>query len=204
MNKIICKQKIKKIFDLFVYISSLITFPILLFCILLYKIKFFNYKTLTIILSFIPGKLGNYVRKTFYKLTLKKLGSDFRIDFGSYIVYPDVEIGDRVTIEEYCTISKCKIGNDVIFAAKVSTLSGKNHHYVDDLSKTFYNSGGEIKKIELENNLWIGTHAVILEDVASGTVIGAGAVVTKKFEENSIIAGVPARLIRKRGRSDEE
>jgi cellulose synthase/poly-beta-1,6-N-acetylglucosamine synthase-like glycosyltransferase len=60
-------------------------------------------------------------------------------------------------------------------------------------------SRGEAKKIKLGNNLWIGTHAVILDDVSPGTVVGAGAVVTKMFPPDSIISGVPARLIRARG-----
>lgn len=117
----------------------------------------------------------------------------------SVIVYPEVEIGDNVTIEEKCVISRAKIGNDVIIAAGVSTMSGKNHHYIDDLSKTFYQSGGEVKTIIIGDNQWIGTHAVIMEDLSPGTVVGAGAVVTKKFPPNAIIGGVPAKLIRLRG-----
>ncbi len=161
--------------------------------------KLMSFKTASILFSLLPGVFGNSLRKIFYKLTLKRVGKDFEIWWGSYIVYPTVSIGDRVTIEENCVISRCTIGDDVIIAANVSTMSGKNHHYVDDLTKTFYESGGEVKSISLGNNLWIGTHAVIMEDVASGSVIGAGSIVTKTFEKNSIIGGVPAKLIRKRG-----
>jgi acetyltransferase-like isoleucine patch superfamily enzyme len=180
---------------------SYITFtPLILLIYVLYKLNFFEFKDASIIVSIFPGRYGNRLRNLFYKLTLKNLGKNFRIDWLSYIVYPSVEIGNNVTIEEKCVISRCKIGNDVILAANVSLMSGKNHHYVDDLTKTFYESGGEVKHIVLENNLWIGTHAVVMEDVSSGTVIGAGSIVTKKFLPNAIIGGIPAKVIRERGK----
>jgi len=151
-------------------------------------------------MSLIPTKIGDVMRWWFYKLTLKKVGTDFRIFWLSYIVYPSVEIGNNVTIEEKCVVSKCKIGDDVILAANVSIMSGKDHHDVDDLDNTFYDSKESIKTVILENNLWIGTHAVIMDDILEGTVVGAGAVVTKTYPVNSIIGGVPAKFIRKRGR----
>ena len=163
-----------------------------------YKSKFMRYRTSVMLLALIPGSYGDALRWVFYKLTLKKVGKKFRIFWLSYIVYPEVEIGNNVTIEEKCVISRAIIGNDVIFAAGVSTMSGKNHHYVDDLSKTFYESGGEVKTIHIGNNQWIGTHAVIMEDLSPGSVVAAGAVVTKKFPPNAIIGGVPAHLIRMR------
>jgi acetyltransferase-like isoleucine patch superfamily enzyme len=175
----------------------------LLFCIfvliVMFKLRLVSYLTAAIIVSCVPGEIGDHCRNVFYRKTLKKVGIRFRIGFLSYICYPSVVIGDRVTIENHCIISQCTIGNDVIIASRVSTMSGKNHHFVDDLTKTFYQSGGKVKSINLGDNLWIGTHAIIMEDVAPGTVVGAGSVVTREFPANAIIAGVPARLIRMRG-----
>ncbi|MFV0375788.1 MAG: acyltransferase [Mangrovibacterium sp.] len=176
-----------------------ITFPFALIFVLPTKIRLFEYKNIAICVSIFPTRLGNMIRWWFYKLTLKSLGNKFNIYWLSYIVYPSVEIGNRVTIEEKCIISSCKIGDNVILAANVSIMSGKNHHDIDDLSHTFYDSIGKIKTVILEDNLWIGTHSVIMEDISYGTVVGAGSVVTKKFEPNSILGGVPAKLIRLRG-----
>lgn len=185
---------------LIIIVSYLSIIPLATIIYFIYKLSLMDYKDAAIFVSFFPCKYGIRLRRLFYKMTLRKLGEKFRIDWLSYIVYPSVEIGNNVTIEEKCVISRCSIGNDVILAANVSLMSGKNHHYVDDLTKTFYESGGEVKHIILEDNLWIGTHAVVMEDVSTGTVIGAGSVVTKKFPPNVIIGGVPARQIRERGK----
>jgi acetyltransferase-like isoleucine patch superfamily enzyme len=45
---------------------------------------------------------------------------------------------------------------------------------------------------------WIGTGAIVLADVGKGTVVAAGAVVTKPLPDNVIAAGVPAKVIRPR------
>lgn len=60
--------------------------------------------------------------------------------------------------------------------------------------------GLEIKSVVIGNDVWIGAHAVILAGVAigDGSVIAAGAVVTKDVAPYSVVAGVPARVIKKR------
>lgn len=179
---------------------KLITFPIASIYVVFYKIFKFDYKTTSIMISKLDGWYGKMARRNYYKMTLKKCGNDLVVHYGAFIVYPDVEIGDRCSIEEFSIVSLCKIGNDVIIAARCSLMSGAHHHDVDDIENTFYKSCSKLKKITLGDNLWIGTHSVIMEDVSSHTAVAAGAVVTKKFPEYSVIGGVPARLIKVRGK----
>ena len=131
-------------------------------------------------------------------MTLKKCGRDIIVHYGSFIVYPETEIGQKCAIEEYSIVSLCNIGDDVIIAARCSIMSGSKHHDVTDIHNTFYNSKSVIKKIQLGDNLWIGTHSVIMADISSHTAVAAGSVVTKTFPEYSVIGGVPARIIRDR------
>jgi acetyltransferase-like isoleucine patch superfamily enzyme len=49
---------------------------------------------------------------------------------------------------------------------------------------------------------WIGTGAIILADVGTGTVVAAGSVVTKPLPDGVIAAGVPARVLRSRFESE--
>ena len=58
------------------------------------------------------------------------------------------------------------------------------------------------KGIEIGSNCWIGAKAVILDGVkiGNGCIIAAGAVVTKSIPDNSVAAGVPAKVIKVRSK----
>lgn len=162
----------------------------------------FKYKTITIMLSKWGGYYGIKLRSHFYRKTLDRCGNNLKVFHGAYICYSTVSIGNNCTIEEDCVISNCSIGDDVIIAAKVSIMSGKNHHDVDMLDKTFYETQSKtLDRVHLKNNIWIGTNAIVMANIASGSVVGAGSVVNKDIvDENGIVAGVPAKLIRFRGK----
>ncbi len=52
--------------------------------------------------------------------------------------------------------------------------------------------------VKIEKDCWIGSGAIILDgvNIASGCVVAAGSVVTKSFDAYSVIAGVPAKLVK--------
>jgi acetyltransferase-like isoleucine patch superfamily enzyme len=58
--------------------------------------------------------------------------------------------------------------------------------------------------LDIGNDVWIGAGARVLADVASHSIVGAGAVVVRTFPEWCVLGGVPARVIgeRPRGPSD--
>ncbi len=177
---------------------KILAFPFSFIVYFFYKVRVVNFKTSSIILSKIPGFIGIIIRQQYYNLSLNYVGDNLRVFYGSYFVYPNIEIGNNCTIEENCVISLCSIGDDVIIAANVSIMSGNKHHDVHDISKTFYNSNSKLIKVKLGDNLWIGVHSVIMANVSSHSAVGAGSVVTKQFPEYMVIAGVPAKVIKKR------
>lgn len=63
--------------------------------------------------------------------------------------------------------------------------------------KSYYN---EMGKVKIGNDVWIGTNAVILDDITigDGAVIAAGAIVTKDVAAYTIVGGIPAKPIKKR------
>lgn len=113
-------------------------------------------------------------------------------------------------LEIYCwdkEKEKLEIGNFVSIASGVKFLLGGNH-YIDTVSTYPFKVMvcGEKKeawskgKIVVEDDVWIGMGAMVLSGVrvGKGSVIAAGSVVTKSIPPYSIVAGNPARIIKKR------
>jgi acetyltransferase-like isoleucine patch superfamily enzyme len=89
-----------------------------------------------------------------------------------------------------------EIGNDVIMGSYVSFHS-ENHNF-SETTKLIREQGVNSKGIKLGNNIWVGAKVTFLDgcEVGDNSVVAAGAVVIGKFPSNSIIGGVPAKIIK--------
>lgn len=109
----------------------------------------------------------------------------------------DVLIGDHTRIGLHNTIiGPVKIGNHVNLAQGI-TVTALNHNF-DDTNKRIDEQGVSTKAVTIEDDVWIGANAVILPGVTIGNhcVVAAGAVVTKDVPPHSLVAGVPAKVIK--------
>jgi len=111
-------------------------------------------------------------------------------------------IGNNVGVSHYCFIGvrgSIKIGDNVIFGPRVSVFS-ENHNF-DRLEIPIKDQGETRKDTLIGNDVWIGTGSIILSGVkiGDGAIIAAGSVVNKDVPSNTIAAGVPAKMIKKRG-----
>lgn len=72
-------------------------------------------------------------------------------------------------------------------------------HEVDSAERQNSNSGSFAKPIKIGDDCWLGAGVTVLPGVTigHGCTIAAGAVVTKDVEDNCLVGGVPAKLIRK-------
>lgn len=148
-------------------------------------------------LSLFPGKIGQFLRRGFYVMTLAKCSPNVTIDFGTFFPSADVELGKHVYIGAYCIISTCIIEDDVIIGSGVD-LANKAIHSIDRIDKPIRLQKGHRRKIRIACDTWIGNKAVVMADIGAHCVIGAGAVVTKPVEDWSVAAGNPARVVRSR------
>ena len=112
-------------------------------------------------------------------------------------------IGDDVSLNPFVTLAgRVRIGNGVRIASQAS-LFGFNHVF-DDLETPIWLQGLDERGIVVEDDVWIGTHAVVTDGVTIGahSVVAAGAVVTRDVPAWSVVAGVPATVIADRRSAD--
>ena len=110
----------------------------------------------------------------------------------------DVIIGDYTRIGLHNTIiGPVNIGHHVNLAQGI-TVTALNHNF-EDSEKRIDEQGVSTTPVVIEDDVWIGANAVILPGVRVGThsVVAAGAVVTKEVPPHSIVAGIPAKIIKK-------
>lgn len=154
-------------------------------------------------------RLGNQV----YVSALSKNGIQFgdNVSIGAFSrvivstslnnIGNQITIGNNVGIGEFAYLGGAgglEIGDECIVGQYLS-CHPENHNY-EDLSLSIRHQGVSRKGIKIGKNCWIGSKVTILDGVqiGDGSIIAAGSVVTKSFPENSIIGGVPAKLLKTR------
>jgi len=133
--------------------------------------------------SFFLGQCGKDLRLgrniTFYNPKNMIIGKNVYIAYGSWF-----SASETILIED-----------EVIIGPYLICSSANHTKQVDS-----YRYGPPVKeKITIQTGSWIGGHCIILAGVkiGSSTLIGAGSVVTKSIEANSLSAGNPAKIIKK-------
>jgi len=151
------------------------------------------------LVGLIPGLPGVFLRRAFYRGTLRRCHADSSIGFGTIIATPNVEIGRGVYIGPNCNIGHASIGDDTLLGSNVTLLGGTQQHGVDRTDVPIRLQPGTYRHIRVGRDVWIGNGAIVADDVGDHAVVGFGAVVTKPVLPLAIVAGNPARLIATRG-----
>jgi|28_taG_2_1085356.scaffolds.fasta_scaffold00027_4 lipopolysaccharide O-acetyltransferase len=118
-----------------------------------------------------------------------------------------IVIGNRVQLNDYVhigAVDQVVIGNDVLIASKVF-ITDHNHgcysneHIESSPSENPTDRELYSAPVIIEDKVWIGESVSIMPGVkiGHGAIIGAGSVVTKDVEKNTIVVGVPAKIVKK-------
>lgn len=134
------------------------------------------------------------------------LGDDVYIGRNSILSCKDgdISLDDRANIGFNCYISSSntvKVGKDVLVAAFTYLVGGGNYKLdkLDEPINQHYDFEGK-GGVEIEDNVWIAAHVVILDGVLvkSGSVLAAGTIVSKNVPEMSIVGGIPGKVLKER------
>jgi len=174
----------------------------------------------------IPGTLGRRFRFRYYRKRLKRLGVGASLEVGLQIIGPQnvsvgeqfscmrdcflaagdgrIEIGDRVRFNTNVHMNACirgriVLGNDVLVGPNV--VMRTSDHVTTALDRPITQQGHISGEIIVEDDVWLGGNVSLVGGVhvGRGAVVAAGAVVIHDVEPYTIVGGVPARFIKKRG-----
>lgn len=152
------------------------------------------------------GNTGKALRGLSCRHIFRKCGKSVYIKKGaSFGSGYDIEIGDNSDIGLNAFIGgigsggEVTIGSHVMMAPEVVILT-RGHHY-EDTSIPMNMQGDYSSGVIIEDDVWIGYRAMILPGVriSKGSCVGAGAVVTADVPPYSVVGGVPAKIIKRRG-----
>ncbi len=141
-----------------------------------------------------------------FKSRFAACGHDVIFDpFGSF-TYGTISVGNCVFIGAGAVLvaseSSITIGDKVMLGPNVTVMGGD--HNASEIGRFMYDV--QEKRLEddapvvIEDDTWVGTGAIILKGVTigRGSIVAAGAVVTKNVPPYSIVGGVPAKVLRRR------
>ena len=164
---------------------------------------------LSMLYEFICDKIVSFL----YKKSMISCGKNVKLKPKSSIYYglENLTIGNDVRIPRYahifCTDARLTIGNKVIFGPSPTIVTG--NHPIDVLGKFIFDSLVKFpendKEVIIEDDVWVGANVTILMGViiGRGSVVAAGAVVSKSCPPYSIIGGIPAKVLKYRFSIDE-
>lgn len=109
-----------------------------------------------------------------------------------------LKIGDNSNVGPYCYLGcggGIEIGSHVMMSPRVS-LHSENHNF-ERLDLSMKDQGVTRSPIVIEDNCWLASGSIILSGVriGQGSIVAAGAVVTKDVPPYSIVGGIPAKVI---------
>lgn len=145
------------------------------------------------------SSISKKIRVFFTKRVAQKVGKNVNIERKA-VFGPLLEIGDNSGVGINCEMyGPVKIGNDVMMGPEVVCYTSGHKHDRTDITMIEQGST-EAAPIKIGNDVWLGRRVIIMPGVTigDGSIIGAGAVVTKDIPAYTVAAGVPARVIKSR------
>jgi len=159
-------------------------------------------KWLLVRVRYVRGTVGLGIRYGLVHRLAKACGDNVAVHEAAYLLsIGNMCFGNHVTVHPLSyldAVGGISVGNDVSIAHNVSIISFE--HDYSDLNVPINSTPLLLRKVTLEDNVWIGAGVRILGGVTIGTgsVVGAGAVVTKDIPPMSIAVGVPAHVVKSR------
>lgn len=155
-------------------------------------------------LLYLLSRVFQRLRMLILRRLFGSYGKQFLFDPDGYYSFQNIHVGNEVSLGWrpviMAALSEVHIGNHVMFGPEVVIIGGGHNTSVlgEFMTQVHEKTGNEDLGVVIEDDVWVGARAVILRGVhvGRGSVIGAGAVVTKSVPPYAIVVGNHARVTR--------
>lgn len=161
-----------------------------------YQVKESGLKTAQVLQKYNASFDPDQMRQLWGEMSGTPLDRTSYIQFPVFVNHAEfVSIGKNIYINHACTmlaLGRIVIEDDVLIGPKVNLLS--EGHPIDPNNRKAL----EVKPVVIKRNAWIGAGATILPGVTVGenSIVAAGAVVNKDVPANTIVGGIPAKILK--------
>jgi acetyltransferase-like isoleucine patch superfamily enzyme len=144
-----------------------------------------------------PGLSGMLLRRAFYRGTLAECSADCQISFGVLFNHREAVIGPEVYIGPYALLGRVNLGRGSLIGSRSSILSTGEHHVMDEHGRWTTPSNLTFEITEIGEYSWIGEAAIVMAKTGDGAMISAGAVTSTYVPAHVLVAGNPARFVKR-------
>lgn len=148
-------------------------------------------------LAVVPGRPGVFLRAAFYESTLAACGSNLYVGFGAFFTHRLAEVGSGVYVGPYALVGAARLGDGCSIGSRASVLSGTALHEPGADGRWTPYSIDKLQMMAIGEHVLVGEGAIIMAGVGARALVSAGAVVSAAVPSGIVVAGNPARFVRK-------
>jgi virginiamycin A acetyltransferase len=151
----------------------------------------------THVVALLPGVPGVFLRRAFYRMTLDECAEEVIIEFGALFTRRNARLEPGVYVGPYALIGSAWLRENALIGSRASLLSGGQHHQLLTSGEWSATDHRKLSTIEIGPNTWIGEGAILMAGTGAGCMVGAGGVVSAAVPPGVMVAGNPARFVRR-------
>jgi acetyltransferase-like isoleucine patch superfamily enzyme len=147
--------------------------------------------------AILPGLPGLFLRRAFYRWTLERCAEEVTVEFGVLFSRRSAILDHGAYIGPYALIGSAWIQENCLIGSRASLLSGGRHHELLPTGQWTSTDYAKLETIVIGANTWIGEGAILMAGTGRGCMVAAGAVVSTAVPPGTMVAGNPARFVRR-------
>lgn len=148
-------------------------------------------------LAVMPGRPGVFLRRAFYGSTLAACGPNLYVNFGAFFTHRVAQVGSGVYVGHYALVGAARLGDGCSIGSRASVLSGTALHEPGADGRWTPYSIDKLQMMAIGEHVLVGEGAIIMAGVGPRALVSAGAVVSAAVPGGIVVAGNPARFVRK-------